>query len=230
MKVLFIKKANLINFAIIFIIGFVAIIAGVAGNQTTASAAITFGNRDKNSVALTFGVYQSGDYLEQILDTLETSNIKATFFVGGRWVIKSTNDFKKIYEDGHELGNYGTFEQNHSNLSKQQHKEEISYAHSFVSQNANGLTMNLFMPPSLNTTRNMEKAAKELNYTIINPTTRPKLAETKEQIIERATSKIRSGDIIFLKANADTAEVLATIISQIRMKNLSIGTVSSILS
>ena len=64
------------------------------------------GNKNKNMVSLLFLV-DSNDSVTNILNTLKSKDIKATFFLDGNWVEKNNDVLINIINDGHEIGNLG---------------------------------------------------------------------------------------------------------------------------
>jgi len=83
----------------------------------------SFGNRKSNKVALTFDDGPNPYSTEQILEILESLNVKATFFVLGKRCIEYPGILKKIGQKGHLIGNH-TF--SHSKGDFEKCDEEIS--------------------------------------------------------------------------------------------------------
>lgn len=69
-----------------------------------ASIMLGHGSRKHNSVALTFDDGPDLESTPRILDVLKRNNVKATFFVIGKNVLKYPNIIKRIYEEGHQIG------------------------------------------------------------------------------------------------------------------------------
>lgn len=63
-----------------------------------------YGNYEK-VIALTFD--DGYHYTAQILDKLREYNVKATFFVCGDWLEHNVEEFRRIFLEGHEIGNHG---------------------------------------------------------------------------------------------------------------------------
>ena len=72
-----------------------------------------FGANNPKKIALTFDDGPNDEYTPKILDILKQKNIKATFFVTGINIENNIPLIKKMYRDGHEIGNH-TF--SHPNL------------------------------------------------------------------------------------------------------------------
>ncbi|MBQ7602968.1 MAG: polysaccharide deacetylase family protein, partial [Clostridia bacterium] len=105
------------------------------------------GDTTKANVSLMFNVYWGNEYLDGILKVLDENEIHTTFFVGGIWVEKYSEEFAKIVNAGHEIGNHGYFHKSHDVLNYQQNQDEIMSTHKLV-KNLCGINMSLFAPPS----------------------------------------------------------------------------------
>jgi len=90
----------------------------------------SFGNRERTKVALTFDDGPNPYSTGQILEILESFNVKATFFVLGKRCIKYPEILKEIDQKGHLIGNH-TF--SHSKGDFKKCNEKIFY---IISKNA----------------------------------------------------------------------------------------------
>ena len=106
---------------------------------------------DKPEVALTFDVnWAETDYLYDILDILKEKQVKATFFIMGGWVETSEENvekLKRIYEDGHEIGNHTHMHPDMTKISRDRMIKEIELTDAII-KNHLGITTNLFRCPS----------------------------------------------------------------------------------
>ena len=59
------------------------------------------------AVFLTFEGQPKGKHLDQILKTLKTKNVRASFFISGAWINNHESRARKILRQGHRLGNRG---------------------------------------------------------------------------------------------------------------------------
>jgi len=66
-------------------------------------------------VSFLINVAWGNEYLPDILATLKKQNVKASFFLEGRWVQKNPELAKMIVEAGHEVGNHSY---THPDMSK----------------------------------------------------------------------------------------------------------------
>lgn len=101
---------------------------------------------DKKVVALSFDAAWGNEDTEKILSILKQNNVKVTFFMTGGWVETYPEDVKKIYADGHDLGNHSENHKNMSQLSEKQCQDELMKVHDKVKE-LTGYDMFLFRAP-----------------------------------------------------------------------------------
>lgn len=65
---------------------------------------VVSGNSKKNMISLVF-VVLDGNNIYNIIDILDSKNVKATFFVDGNFLEKNNDTINLISEKGHEIGN-----------------------------------------------------------------------------------------------------------------------------
>lgn len=82
-------------------------------------------DRDDKKIAITFDVSWGEDNTEEILDILDKYNVKATFFVVGKWIDQYPEKVKEIDRRGHELGNHSNTHPNMTSISKSKIINEI---------------------------------------------------------------------------------------------------------
>lgn len=118
---------------------------------------------DKKIIALTFDDGPDAKFTPQILDVLEKHNVKATFFLLGTRINKYPNVAKKIFDDGHAIGNHTYW---HPDLTKtgvdnmvweiKQNEKEL--------QNVLQIKTNLFRAPYGALTEEHVQKLSELGY------------------------------------------------------------------
>jgi peptidoglycan/xylan/chitin deacetylase (PgdA/CDA1 family) len=72
---------------------------------TASSVIISNGSLEQKKIALTFDAGSDAVGIG-ILDVLKKHNVKATFFLTGKWVEKYPNLAKRIADEGHDIGNH----------------------------------------------------------------------------------------------------------------------------
>jgi peptidoglycan/xylan/chitin deacetylase (PgdA/CDA1 family)/spore germination protein YaaH/GT2 family glycosyltransferase len=76
-----------------------------------------FGHRDDKVVALTFDDGPDPVYTPQILDVLKKKNVHGAFFVVGSMAAKYPDILKRLYREGHDIGNHTFTHANSTNIS-----------------------------------------------------------------------------------------------------------------
>lgn len=188
------------------------------------------GNRGSNKVSLMINVYWGTEYIEDMLDVLDSYNTKTTFFVGGTWAEKEPEILQEIVSRGHEIASHGYFHKDHEYLSYDQNYDEIKANHALIKA-LTGLEMNLFAPPSGSFNKSTISSAKDLGYKVIMWSKdtidwRDKDANT---IFSRATSEIKGGDLILAHPTECTLKALPLILEYYKLNNLVCTTVSDCL-
>ncbi len=218
----------LIVLAIIFV-GMLTYNGGVVGAFSSSQKAIVYynGNAKNNGVSLMFNVYMGNEYVEQILNILSEQNVKATFFVGGSWVNKNEECFKKIVNSGNEIASHGYWHKDHSKISDEEQGNEILMTEQLI-KNVCGVKMNLFAPPSGAFNKNTPIIAEGLGYKTImwSKDTIDWRDQDTSVLFERATKNIKAGDFVLMHPTKATASILLDVILKYKELKLNILTVS----
>ncbi len=150
---------------------FEELLAG-AGSEPVNFEHFQHGNRlRRRSVSLTFNAIDSADGLGQILATLDSYNVKATFFVSGEFIRRFPGASREIAEAGHEIGNlfYQYF-----NMSDPRYQISADFIKQGLARNeddfneATGQELTLLWRTPYYIVNDMIlKAGRELNYTMV---------------------------------------------------------------
>lgn len=192
--------------------------------------AIYFGNKDSSYVSLMINVYWGTEYLDSILETLNTYNVKCTFFVGGQWAEKEQEYLQKIYDSGHEIGNHGYFHKDQDKLNYDGNYTEINSNHKLIKTLLN-IDMNLFAPPSGAYNNSTLQVASDLGYKTImwSKDTIDWRDKDVDLIYSRATKNVCGGDLILMHPTECTAKALPKILDYYLANNLTATTVTQTL-
>lgn len=191
------------------------------------------GKTDSQYVSLTINVDWGENIIPSILNVLETKNVKATFFITGRFAEKFPELVKHIAEKGHEIGNHGYSHPHPDKISVQKNIEEITKTHEILQKLAKN-QVNLFAPPYGERGPNCLKAAEKTGYRTILWT-----ADTIDwqepppsvnTLVQRVTGKkLANGTIILMHPKPHTLQALPVIIDVIHSKGYKIDVVSKII-
>ncbi|MCI5623335.1 MULTISPECIES: polysaccharide deacetylase family protein [unclassified Anaerostipes] len=114
-------------------------------------------------LSLTFDVAWGNEDMNDILQILKNEKVKATFFFSGDWINRYPKDVKKVFKEGHDIGNHGDNHKYMTKLSKEEQQKEIQGAHDKV-KGLLGISMDLFRPPYGDYNSEVIKNAEEMGY------------------------------------------------------------------
>ncbi len=98
------------------------------------------------SVAITFDDGPDPDFTPKILDVLKAKGVKAAFFLIGAQAQKEPGITRRVYREGHEIGNHTFYHPDISNISKQYMKFELNMTEWLFAAKL-GVKPLLFRPP-----------------------------------------------------------------------------------
>jgi len=99
-----------------------------------------------NKVAITFDDGPDPEWTPKILDVLKEKNVKATFFLIGLEAQKYPSITRRVYNEGHEIGNHTFTHPDISNISKRYFEVELNLTERFF-EGKLGVKPVLFRPP-----------------------------------------------------------------------------------
>jgi cellulose synthase/poly-beta-1,6-N-acetylglucosamine synthase-like glycosyltransferase/peptidoglycan/xylan/chitin deacetylase (PgdA/CDA1 family) len=205
-----------------------------------------------NKLAITFDDGPDPEWTPKMLDVLKEKNVKATFFLIGLEAEKYPGVTKRIYAEGHEIGNHTFTHPDISNISKRYFEVELNVTESFF-EGKLGVKPVLFRPPysidqepdTADQVRPLELSQKMGFITVgdkIDPNDwRDNPRRTADEIVQDVMSNLppcdpsnlRCGNIILLHDGggnrAETVKALPVIIDQLRAKGYELVPVSDLL-
>ncbi|MFA6941603.1 MAG: polysaccharide deacetylase family protein [Clostridiaceae bacterium] len=188
-------------------------------------------DRNDKKIALTFDVNWGDNNIDEILNILGKYDIKASFFVIGKWAEENKTEVIKLYERGQEIGNHSYSHKYFSKISKETMRSEIVKC-DYVVEKITGTKPYLFRFPS----GEYNNMAVDIVYNTLHFPVQWSVdsIDWKEQgrDIEyyRVVSKTKSGDIILFHTNARyTPENLSRVIETLKSKGFEFVTVSELI-
>ncbi len=186
-------------------------------------------------IVLTFENGPHTQITSTILDTLKNKTIHATFFVNGKKAYYQRHIIERIIHDGHELGNYGFF--NNLWTNNDFHSKYQLEAIKSTSEIIKMLTSKqpiVFRPSPgyfnstiteyLKKTLNMTTILSSLDYTNLTP-------ELKSEISLNLNKTFKPGDIIsFSDTSFETLEILPMVLDYLQSQYYEFLTVEQIMS
>jgi probable sporulation protein (polysaccharide deacetylase family) len=193
--------------------------------------AIYRGHPDKKMVSFIINVAWGNEYIPTILATLKKHKVTATFFLEGRWVKENPDIAKMIVDAGHEVGNHSYSHPNLKTMSTSLVREQLVKTNDVI-EATTGRTPTLFAPPSGSYRQEVVNIAAELNMETImwSVDTIDWQKPTPDVLIQRVISKVHPGALILMHPTDSTAKAMDKLITQIKDKQLRIGSVTNLLS
>ncbi len=186
-------------------------------------------------IALTFDDGPHPRYTEKILSILRKYDVKATFFVIGVNAENYPEPLKRVYEEGHELGNHSYSHTSEKTISEENAREEINKCENIIYDNL-GITPKLFRPPQGLFSCEVEKVAAENNYSIIlwSIDTKDWAHNPSKSIAKTIEENLKGGDIIlmhdYISGENTTCDALEIIIPHLLEKGYEFVTVSELIA
>lgn len=201
-----------------------------------------FGGSNSKTIALTFDDGPNARYTPQILDILKVSNTKATFFVTGKNAWQNPEIIKRIYNEGHEIGNHTYSHINIMKASDLKASFEINTTQKVIEM-LTGHSSTLFRPPYFVNFTNHSKEELDLynkvddmGYTVVGSFIDPKdwRAGNYRSIVDNINDQLGQGNIVLLHDEGtrveNTVKALPVIIESLKSQGYSLVTVSTLLN
>jgi probable sporulation protein (polysaccharide deacetylase family) len=193
-------------------------------------APIYRGHPDKPMVAFLINVAWGNEYIPKMLDILKKHNVKATFFLEGRWVKNHPDMAKMIVDAGQEIGNHSYSHPDLKSLGNEKIREELVKTNEVI-EATTGVKCRWFAPPSGSYRDDVVKIAADLDMKTImwSVDTIDWQKPSPSVIVKRVMSKVHPGAMILMHPTLSTAEALEPLIISIQQKEYEIGNVSTLL-
>lgn len=197
------------------------------------------GNSKITSLALTFDDGPDLKYTPKILDILQKYNVKATFFVVGTQVIKYPDVFRRIIQEGHEIGNHSYQHLKICELPAAQIKYQLNHNNEIIRQ-FGGKPEMIFRPPYGALDPASVETISRLGYHIILWTVDSLdwRGLKERQVLSNVVPKLGRGKIILQHCAADSKledlqgsnEALPEIIKDAKLHGYRFVTISQMLA
>lgn len=192
-------------------------------------------DREDKKISLTFDVnWAENDYLYEILDLLDENNVKATFFIMGKWVIYPEGNREKlveIHKRGHEIGNHSYVHPDFKNIGKERLIEEVKKTEEIIEKEV-GVKTNLFRFPSGSYSQESLSAIHGLEYKSIqwDVDSVDWKGESKEREYKKVIDNVKGGSILLYHNNGKyTVENLKEIIPKLKSEGYEFVKISDII-
>lgn len=189
--------------------------------------------KGEKKISLTFDAAWGDEDAEQILETLNKYNVKATFFMVGDWIRKYPELVKKISVEGHDIGNHSNKHPHVNAMNKEAIIEDIKLAHKEIEE-VTGQKCYLYRPPYGEYNNTVLEAAEACGYLTIqwDVDSIDWKGYEADKIVDKVLKhkNLREGSIILLHNGAKhTAEALPIIIQGLIDKGYQIVPISELI-
>lgn len=196
---------------------------------------IRYGDRQKPFVALTFDCEAGVDTTLSILDTLRQADVRATFFILGRYAYTYPDLIRDIAADGHEFGNHSFFHPLFYEISPIKASQEITYTEAVLDWAlGRHVPMRYFRFPFAGKTDELRLHVASLGYQSAFWDMDPRGWEpnvTTQDVVNYVRYTVHSGGIIIMHCSCrDDVNALPDVIQIIREHGWTPGTLSDVLT
>lgn len=207
-------------------------ICGDFGQEDLAAVAAPYysGETGEKQVAICVNVDWGEDYISPMLATFAAQDVKATFFLTGRWTEKFPDVAKEILDSGMEIGNHGLKHASPNSMSYEENKADIEAAAAIIEDTLHVKTV-LFAPAAGEIDEQVQQAATDLGYRLIlwSVDTVDWQKPEAETIVTRVADQVKDGSIILMHPTEHTAAALEGILDVLAEKGLKAVPVSALI-
>ncbi|MBO9727689.1 MAG: polysaccharide deacetylase family protein [Chitinophaga sp.] len=183
-------------------------------------------------VALSFDDGPDAIYTPQILDILQQQEVPAAFFCIGKNIRGNEHLLKRIYADGHVIGNHTYSHDFWFDMKLSGNMLTDMQQMDAVTVHATGLTPRLFRPPYGVTNPNLARAVKAGNYLPVgwNIRSLDTVAKDETELLNRILERLTPGAVILLHDTRKiTADILPQLIQGIRQQGYQLERIDKML-
>lgn len=190
-------------------------------------------------MALTVNVDWGGEVIPALLDAFKRENVKATFFVSGRWAKKNPELVKAIASQGHQIENHGYSHLHPDRVSVVDNKREILRTEQVIEEII-GRKTTFYAPPYGEKGSSGLRAADELGYSTIMwtlDTVDWREDSTTEIIVQRIVNpqvKLgpkpeKRGAIVLMHPKPNTVKAIPLMLGALKQDGYSFVTISELI-
>lgn len=201
--------------------------------KAQASRPIRRQKNEQMKIALTFDDGPDDKVTNEILDILNEYDIKATFFVIGKNCDENMPTLKRIFDEGHEIGNHTYSHPHLSKISAKKLSEEIIKTEEIIFSVTN-TKPKLFRPPEGVYSSVVEKVSVELGYVAVlwSVDTLDWAVPKADKIADAVLNSTTAGEIIlchdYVAGKSNTPEALRIFIPKLLDQGYEFVTVSDL--
>jgi probable sporulation protein (polysaccharide deacetylase family) len=189
------------------------------------------GHPEKQMVTFMINVSWGEEHIPDILNTLQEHQVKANFFIEGKWAREHTELVKMIQEKGHLIGNHAYNHPDMQRLNRAEIYEQITQTNEILTA-ITGKTPQFFTPPSGSYKDEVvDVAAEEKMETILWSTDTIDWKNPSVSVmINRVRNNVHPGAIILMHPTPVINEGMDDLIQLLKEQNFRIGRLDTLLS
>lgn len=200
-----------------------------------------YGKPFSKEIVLSFDDGPDPTYTPQILKILHKNNIKGTFFIIGENALLHPDLIKRMYKEGHEIGNHTFTHPDIASLTPFQTRMELN-ANQRLFQELTGHSMTLFRPPYMSDTEPDTRnellpilRAQKIGYTVVGKSIDSEDWEglSSNDIVKKVLDQLPDGNIILMHDSGDdrsnTVKALPIIIKELKKRGYTFTTVADLI-
>lgn len=194
------------------------------------AAPIYRGHPEKEMVAFLINVSWGTEHVPTILKTLKEKDVRATFFLEGKWAKENKEYVRMIQEQGHLIGNHAYNHPDMATLSKDEIQKQIEDTNTIIEAITKERPL-YFAPPSGSFNNLVVQYAHEANMETILWTvdTIDWKNPSVSVMINRVMKNLHPGAMILMHPTTPVAQGLEQLIEQIKEEGYRIDTVERLL-
>ena len=186
---------------------------------------------NEKKISISFDAAWGDQYTNDILDTLDSYNVKTTFFLVEFWADRYPEMVKKIYDKGHEIGNHSATHPKMSQLNEEQIIRELKKTEEKIEE-ISGYKTFLFRPPFGDYNDRLINVCRENGYYVIQWDVDS--LDWKElganQVVDRVTKNVKNGSIVLFHNNAKyVSEYLPLVLEKLKKEGYEIVPISELI-
>ncbi|MGM0900727.1 MAG: polysaccharide deacetylase family protein [Bacillota bacterium] len=202
---------------------------------------VRHGKPNSKEVVLTFDDGPDPTYTPQILDILDKYHIKGTFFTIGENALLHPELVKRMYNEGHEIGNHTFTHSDVAYMSPMQLRMELN-ATQRLFQEMTGHSMTLFRPPYVSDAELKATESEllpllqtqEMGYTMVGQSidSNDWQGITSNEIVNQVLNQLPNGNVILLHDSggdrSNTVKALPLIIEELKKRGYTFTTIAGL--
>ncbi|MDI9369608.1 MAG: polysaccharide deacetylase family protein [Synergistaceae bacterium] len=208
------------------------VITLAAHGRAESKSPVYSGDRMIRTIAITFDDGPHPTLTPDLLDTLDSLDVKASFFLVGKMVDKNPAIVREIFARGHTVGNHSYEHRNSSTLTDKEFSSDILRCSEAIERNI-PVRVRFFRPPGGNYTRSVLSLVEEVGLSTVlwDINSRDYTGVSPAKMSARIISKSSPGSIILFHSGvSSTIEALPAIVETLRQNGYEFVTLDEMLS